>query len=1095
LPLLGTSVSDLFDFTARFAAIDSTLTSQGAIGLNGLQAALASAFGVDAAAISLSLDSTSGSEALRVTLPYRVLIDSAVSLELIFNDEALLGLFSPAQQAMLAGLVGSITRLKDSAGAAKLQLHADLTFNLDFGIDLSNTAKKGQVFLFDRSDAGAAGLAGDSGTFARLDALTATGAGLDFESSQGIYRLGIAGGSATVSVAAGSGFALQSDASDGAADGRLYLRSYGQLDTAAASALKASNFGVFFDGSASATLPMTLKVSDQLGQLAMEQIDGFINPLPLGKMEIAWRNLGDSFAKMGGKGGIALLDASEAIDSHAVISSQITQAVLPARPVIASGSGTSTPEGAPVDNDNEGGLSTTNPDPYISSTEGAGASTTPSGVSVGSGSLFGSGAANPSASGFDISLVLPDFEYWQLQLGQVLKAAVGESCDPDKPINGPLIFLLRDPTIIVNTVDKVLESIQKGLDAFSSVLDLPIIGDQLQEATQFVASLRGNVVDAIKTALANAVDVYGGLDNALRMSLFDMLTTDTNGDYVIQAGEINSNVFLNFLRDYNGDQLITPDDIVVEYLAGFSQPELDPALGEYLGTSEGNPVPAVIAGQRTAWVTSGLNVVQRDADGNIIYHDDGTPCYVGEAGQVVLDQSLLRIVDDIADAIDSVQATAGELFDLFSGIAEQPSFFSSLTKIVTFIADKAAGGYDYQQLLTDVFGAGVTAAVLTDVADGFRPSTGALAADAAVLKANLVNGTHYVPKAVLSEFKQAIKDQAAEVAAQVAINQSTAIQFRMNLGQTYTPSLGLSFDIGVPGLNLGLDGGIGLELNWDLYLGFGVDVTDGFYVITNMPGNAGIGQLTTYSSDPALKGVATGIADNARDAYIDNLWLVGKPGQTAAVKELQATVDVFLAPGAGNNPAQLNAELFFLNGTMTDNWDGWIKDNDTGIWGSGTDSMGRLSGTQNANYGRTTSMFGGDSGADGSRTRLQLHFGVDLKDVGLFGIAALSGFTNGRLTFTDLSNAKLADLIKVDWDAKAQINLHMELGVSLGGEGYLPSIVGDFHMTWMANNKNQYVQKIDQFFASGYDKLFKVGAPSIWFSDVYLDAGTFLPAS
>ncbi|MDD3325951.1 MAG: DUF4347 domain-containing protein [Zoogloea sp.] len=1091
LPLLGTSVSDLFDFTARFAAIDSTLASQGAVGLNGLQAALASAFGVEPAAITLSLDSTGGSEALRVTLPYRVLIDSAVSLELIFNDEALLSLFSPTQQAMLAGLVGSITRLKDSAGAAKLQLHADLTFNLDFGIDLSNTAKKGQVFLFDRAEAGAAGLTGDSGTFARLDALTATGAGLDFESSQGIYRLGIAGGSATVSVAGGSGFALRSDASDGAVDGRLYLRSYGQLDTAAASALKASNFDVFFDGSASATLPMTLKVSDQLGQLAMEQIDGFINPLPLGKMEIAYRNLGDSFAKLGGQGGIALLDGQEAIDSHAVISSQIAQAVLPARPVISTGSGVATQEGAPVDNDNEGSLATTNPDPYVSSSDGAGASTTPSSVAVGSGSLFGSGGTNPSASGYDISLVLPDFEFWQLQLGQVLKGAVGESCDPDKPINGPLIFLLRDPTIIVNTVDKVLESIQKGLDAFSSVLDLPIIGDQLQEATQFVAGLRGNVVDAIKTALANAVDVYGGLDNALRMSLFDMLTTDINGDYVIQAGEINSNVFLNFLRDYNGDQLITPDDIVVEYLAGFSQPELDPALSEYLGASDGNPMPAVIAGQRTAWVTSGINVLQRDADGNIVYHDDGTPCYVGEAGQVVLDQSLLRIVDDIADAIDSVNATAGELFTLFSGIAQQPSFFNSLTRIVTFIADKAADGYDYQQLLTDVFGAGVTAAVLSDVADGFRPSTGALAADAAVVRANLVNGTTYVPKAVLSEFKQAIKDQAAEVAAQVAINQSTAIQFRMNLGQTYTPSLDLSFDIGVPGLNLGLDGGIGLELNWDLYLGFGVDVTDGFYVITNMPGNAGIGEVTTYSADPAKKGVATGIAENARDAYIDNLWLVGKPGQTAAVKELQARVDVFLAPGAGNTPAQLNAELFFLNGTMTDNWDGWIKDNDTGIWGSGTDSMGRLSGTQNANYGRTTSMFDGDSGANGSRTRLQLNFGVDLKDVGLFGIAALSGFTNGRLTFTDLSNAKLADLIKVDWDAKAQVNLHMELGVSLGGEGYLPSIVGDFHMTWMANSKNQYVQQIDQFFASGYDKLFKVGAPSIWFSDVYLDGGTF----
>jgi VCBS repeat-containing protein len=1092
LPLLGTSLSEIFDFATRFASIDNALANQGAVGLNGLQAALATAFGVEAASIGLALDSTSGSEALRVTLPYRVLIDKAVSLELIFNDEALLNLFSPTQQAMLAGLVGSITRIKDAAGAAKLQLHADLTFNLDFGIDLSNTASKGRLFLYDHVSAGAAGLTGDTGTFARLDALTATGTGMNFESSQGIYRLGIAGGSASVTVASGSGFTLQSDSSDGAADGRLYLRNYGALDDADATALKASNFDVFFDGSASATLPMTLQVSDQLGQLAMEQIDGFINPLPLGKMEIAYRNLGDSFARMGGAGGFTLLDGIEASDSHTVISSQVAQAVLPARPVISAGSGTSTPEGAPVDNDNEGSLPVTNPDPYISSTEGAGASTTPSGVSVGSGSLFGSGSStNPSSAGYDISLVLPDFEYWQVQLGQVLKSAIGEHCDETNPINGPLIFLLRDPTIIVDTVDKVLESIQKGLDAFSSVLDLPIIGDQLKDATQFVANLRGNVVDAIKNALANAVDVYGGLDNALRMSLFDMLTTDTNGDSIIQASELSSNVFLNFLRDYNGDQLITPDDIVVEYLAGFSQPELDPALTEYLGVSDGNPIPAVIAGQRTAWVTSGINVVKRDADGNIVYHDDGTPCYVGEAGQVVLDQSLQRIVDNIADAIESVSATASDLIDLFGGIAESPSFFNSLTKIVTFIADKAADGYDYQHLLTDVFGAGVTAAVLTDVADSFRPSNGALAADAAVLKANLVNGTHYVPKAVLTEFKQAIKDQAAEVAAQVAINQSTAIQFRMNLGQTYTPSLDLSFDMGVPGVNLSLAGGIGLTLNWDLYLGFGVDLTDGFYVVTNMPGNAGIGQVTTYSADPAKKGVATGVADNVHDAYIDNLWLVGKPGQTAAVKELQATVDVYLAPGAGNTPARLDAQLFFLNGTMTDNWDGWIRDNDTGIWGSGTDSMGRLPDPLSANYGRTTSMFDGDSGANGSRTRLQLHFGVDLKDVGLFGISALSGFTNGRLTYTDISNAKLSDLIKVDWDARAQINLHMELGVSLGGEGYLPSILGDFHMTWMADNKNQYVQKIDQFFASGYDKLFKVGAPSIWFSDVYLDAGTF----
>ena len=352
---------------------------------------------------------------------------------------------------------------------------------------------------------------------------------------------------------------------------------------------------------------MTLMVSDQLGQLAIEQIDGFINPLPLGTMELDYRNLGDVFAAMGGKGGFTLLDGAEATDSHTVVSSQIAQAVLPARPATGNGVGTTTPEGAPVDNDNEGALATVNPDPYLTSTEGAGASTAVSGVTVGSSSLFGSGAqTNPTAAGYDISLVLPDFEYWQQQLSEVLKGAIGESCDPSNPINGPLIFLLRDPTIIVNTVDTVLESIQKGLDAFSDVLDLPIIGDQLKEATQFVADLRSNVVDAIKTALASAVDKYGGLDNALRMFLFDTLTTDTNGDYIIEASELSSNVFLNFLRDYNGDNLITPDDIVVEYVAGFIQPDIDPGLADYLGVSAGNPIPAVLGGQRTAWVTSPL---------------------------------------------------------------------------------------------------------------------------------------------------------------------------------------------------------------------------------------------------------------------------------------------------------------------------------------------------------------------------------------------------------------------------------------------------------------------------------------------------------
>ncbi|MBF0184830.1 MAG: DUF4347 domain-containing protein [Magnetococcales bacterium] len=1097
LPVLGTSVSDLFDFGGRLSAISTTLQGESGIGLTALAETLESAFGLSSGAVTLSYDATH--KALNIDLPYEVIIDQAVSIELIMNDTALLALLSESDKSKLSALLGSMSRLKDVDSSAKLDLHADLTFHLALGLDMDDSSpNKGHLFLYDHQDGGSTGLVGDTGTYAIINSLHATATGVAFSSVQGIYSLGVTGGTVDLTVNSGSGLLLQSDAKDGAADGRLYLNRYAALSSDAATELRHADFTVIFDGSANVMLPMNLSVSDDLGQLAMEQIDGFINPLPLGKMELHFVNLGDSFAQMGGKSGFIIQSTAESSNSHTVISSQVQQAVLPERPATGNGSAVTTPEGAPIDSSDESGLSNINPNPYFGSTEGAGASTTASGQTVDITKLFATGpSVNPGSTGFDVSLIIPDFAYWQTQLTQVLNAAIGEKCDPEQIINGPLLFLLRDPTLIVDTVDTVLGGIQKGLDAFSSVLDLPIIGDKLKEATQFVVDLRKNVVGAIKKALDDAVDVYGGLDNALRMMLFKMLQpADTNHDFIVTAAEQSAgNPFLNFLQDYNGDELISPDDIVVEYIAGIGQPELDPALEEYLNIGNGGLFPAVLPGQRTAWVTSGINTIKTDSQGNQITHDDGSLCYTGKAGHVVLDSSLQKIVDDVVDAIDSVSETASEILSNITN-NHGNGFMASAKAFVQFIIQKVQDGYDYQHLLKDVFGAGAVAATFADVLSEFSPSSEAIAADVATVKYNLdhnlTGANALIPKAVLNELKQAVQEKAEEIAAELALGSSTAIQFRMHLGQTYNPELNLSFDIGVPGLSLALDGGIGVKLDWDLYLGFGLDINDGFYLITNMPATAGIGEVTTYNS----QGVATGVATNGEDAHIDNLWLVGKPTFTPAVKELQAQLDVYLSPGAGNTPAQLNGKLLFLNGTLTDNWDGWIKDNDTGIWGSGTDSMHRLSGTQNANYGRTTELFDGESGAEGSRTRLQVHFNIDLKDVGLFGISALSNFTNGRLTFADFRAAKLSDLFAVEWDAKAQINLHVQLGLSLDLSGnaqdsYLPTIIGDFHMTWAQDDENKYMQQIHQFLSSGYDKLFHTGQVNIWMSDIYLDVGTF----
>ena len=97
---------------------------------------------------------------------------------------------------------------------------------------------------------------------------------------------------------------------------------------------------------------------------------------------------------------------------------------------------------------------------------------------------------------------------------------------------------------------------------------LDCLGDKLKDATQFVANLRGTLVDSLKQALSSTIDQYGGLDNALRMFLFKQLTYDTNGDHIINAADLAANPFRNFIQDYNKDGVITADDIVVEYIAG-----------------------------------------------------------------------------------------------------------------------------------------------------------------------------------------------------------------------------------------------------------------------------------------------------------------------------------------------------------------------------------------------------------------------------------------------------------------------------------------------------------------------------------------------
>ena len=1049
-----------------------------------------------------------------------------------------------------------------------------------------------------------------------------------------------------------------------------------------------NGFDVVFDGTAAVKLPMSLVVSDSLAQLALEELDGFRNPLDLGIMELDWRNLGDSFAKMGGESSKTVINTADA--SHSTISIQVTQAAVPPAPTGGTaGAGDVTPEGAPVDKDIDSSLSAINVNPYGNLSGGSG-TTTPTASNATTTVALTGPSTQPVSTGFDISLIAPDVEYWLTALNNLVAGVTGDGCavtdiTKAKPVNGPLLFLLRDPTIIVNTVDTILENVEKGLDAFTSVLSLPIIGDQLSDALDFVSGLRKDLTKSLQDALASAVGTYGGLDNALRMFMFDALTTDSNSDGIVTSTEILSNPFLNFIRDYNNDGFVTPDDVVVEYLASGKQPGIDPRIANYLGISQttlidgsntnvgqnydkyGNvqtpneykslTLPSVLPGQRTAWVTSGTNTAYASLTGsgpytvnlaslpadtcgsfilgftvdgqdyqtaqinsgdsadkvrqylinafttvdpNVIIDTskigvtkatDGSSytitltagilgasvtnpalvldrtSYIGTAGSVVLDSSFRDIIDDMVGTLNGV---AGAIQSL-AGMVTTPvvdannsgsNYDEILTKFADFALAVASGTntYTYDDLLSDTFGAGVIAASADHVIKNFEV-TGA--------------GGATTPRDFMeynvAQFKADLLARAEQIAAQVAINQSTAVQFRMNLGQTYVPALDLSFDIGVPGLNLSMDGGIQLELNWDLYLGFGVDINDGFYLVTNMPGHAGIGEITNaadakgysstrdFAAEIAHSTTAVDLIDYSQvDGHIANLWLIGKPTFEAAVEELQVSVDVTLKPGTGNTPAKLNGELLVLNATLEDNWDGFIRDNDTGFWGDsnakfkygsnagetvaentsvalrGDELLGGVSVSDklidiinNATSSNLvtqakalkTSLTGsltdqktlseiiaGSSGAlktsaeallalvraEGSRTRLTAHFSIDIKDKGpkLLGIQLPSILSDGRLTYSEFRSSQFKDLVKFEWDAQAQINLHAKLGISLGGSGYLPAILGDFHLYWKDNNQPWYKNVVNDLLTGGYSKLFKEN-PSIWFSDIELDMGTF----
>ena len=534
-------------------------------------------------------------------------------------------------------------------------------------------------------------------------------------------------------------------------------------------------------------------------------------------------------------------------------------------------------------------------------------------------------------------------------------------------LGNPLIRLIRDPSIIVDGIDYAFKGIQSSIDVLAAV-PLPLIGEQLSKGAQFIKDFRADVISKIQDFIDTTLDTYGGMENALRMTLFDVFTEDTNHDGIINPLTIDrylmgatngDNPFLNYLLDYNGDGAVTADDIVVEFLA----------MG-LTGITDGTRLGYTLAG------------TQDDVKGDLT------------GGQIV-----------------------------------------------------QTGNSD--------------------------PLTNA-----------------------------------------------KALQFRMHLGQNLlSRDVDLSFDIGLPGLSLNVEGGIGLDLGWDFFFGFGVNTTDGLYIISKMPGNAGLDDAI-YTGNP-----------QSANPVIVNPWDISEENEGAQeVKELSLTFEAYLSasdyPGPMNvstgaiepskadepfaavlsvgdkkytsgliDPDISEADFTTIMTTLASNaaLTATVTTNSKGGYNvvfsntqatlklvkpaSATAKILFLQGTIKDTYGNSLVGPDGELKTDynpfgkeyGSRTFVRGQFQLDLTDPN----------QDGRFTVGEMSKGTFKDNFKSSFTGAAQANFILELAIP--ALKILPTLYADFHLAWALT-----VESIP----SGYSDTFST-SPQVWFTDLAMDLGTF----
>ena len=165
-----------------------------------------------------------------------------------------------------------------------------------------------------------------------------------------------------------------------------------------------------------------------------------------------------------------------------------------------------------------------------------------------------------------------------------------------------------------------------------------------------------------------------------------------------------------------------------------------------------------------------------------------------------------------------------------------------------------------------------------------------------------------------SLFDQAFSDNGSQFIQYNYDKDAGRAEWRFRLGGSYMLSGNADFDLGMPGLGLSSKGGVGLELSWDWYIGFGVSKT-GAYILLSKGNDA---DSTEPDGDKTIQIVADGITRKVKaegssvkqdllsgDDIRVTMRVLNDLSINGALGFLQMSASV--APG-GINPFEIDAE-------------------------------------------------------------------------------------------------------------------------------------------------------------------------------------------